>query len=74
MIFGYKQYDINGNLLVNYFGQPILNQSKYISQECCLFLGGKSFFHEFKDSNNNVINSGYVCCKTQGVKKNMIHK
>jgi len=69
MIFGYKQYDINGNLLVNYFGQPILNQSKYISQECCLFLGGEPFFYEYKDLNNNVINSGYVCCKNERCKK-----
>lgn len=70
ILFEYNQYDINGNLVVDdIFNKPIPNRSYYTSQGCCQSLDGKSFFHEFTDSNNNVINSGYVCCLTQACEK-----
>ena len=63
-IFHYLQYNQDGSVYtVN--GDPVLNNSPYISPECCKNLGGSPFLYN-QIANGGIVNTGYLCCYPGG--------
>jgi len=61
--FSFNQYDVNGQVFTDSNGNPVLNTTPYVPQECCKFIGGSPFLYT-DISEGTVVNSGYICCDT----------
>lgn len=67
--FSYYQYDINGDIIKDTSGNPILINSPYTSQVCCEANAGTPFLvPEIYPNGGNpiVVNTGYFCCDNSG--------
>ena len=64
-VYNYYQYNTNGSIYtVN--NSPVYNQSIFVNPQCCNVKNSESIFYNETDSNNTVINTGYICCTKSG--------
>lgn len=64
LLFVYNTYNVDGNVIYDNLSNKITNTSQYGTKECCTAnLGVPTIYSEV--TNDVVLNTGYVCCKTQ---------
>lgn len=64
--FYYYQYNQDGSVYEDTIGNPVIFTTQYTSIECCTLFGGTPMLYETTDSKNTVINTGYICCGSEG--------
>ena len=67
--FNYYQYYQDGSI-VGGTSTPTLYNTVYGSKECCSVNNGQPFLYNEYDNQNNLKNSGYVCCTVSATKPN----
>ena len=64
-IFSQYQYNQDGTIYSNSFGNPILEQTIFVDKQCCTNAGGIPMYAETATANPNSLSNvqaGYACC------------